>query len=216
MAASIAHEIRNPLGGIGGFATLLERDLEGDEPKQKIVRRIIQGINDLHKLTSDVLIYTRRMEANFVSANIKQVIQESLSYVKMEAGEAGIEVKYDYPKEDIEVEIDIDLFKRMMLNLLKNALQAMPDGGDLRVGLSWQMMQNKFNLSIKDTGLGIDSENLDKIFNPFFTTNSRGTGLGLAMVRRMIEVHGGNISVQSEPGTGTEFIIRLPILHQAE
>lgn len=92
----------------------------------------------------------------------------------------------------------------------------MPDGGELRIGLSWQMMQNKFNLSVSDTGSGIDSDNLDKIFNPFFTTNSKGTGLGLAMVRRMIEVHGGNISVKSKSGEGTEFIISLPILHHAQ
>ena len=216
MAASIAHEIRNPLGGIGGFATLLERDLEGDDSKQKIVQRIIKGINDLHTLTSEVLTYTRKMEADLVSANIKQVIQESLSYIKMKAGESGVDVEYKHPKEDIEVEIDIDLFKRMMLNFLKNALQAMPDGGNLTVDLSWQMMQNKFNLVIKDTGSGIDEENLEKIFNPFFTTNSRGTGLGLAMVRRMVEVHGGDVSVKSNSGEGSEFTVTLPILHQAE
>ncbi len=216
MAASIAHEIRNPLGGIGGFATLLERDLEGEPEKQKLAQRIIKGINELHKFTSDVLMYTRKMEPNISRVNVKRVIQDTLSLIKIEAGEKGVEVKYDHPKEDIEIEIDVDLLKRMLLNLFKNAISAMPDGGRLSVTLSWQMMRNKFEILIADTGVGIDSENLEKIFNPFFTTYSQGTGLGLAMVRRMIEVHNGNISVKSEEGKGTEFLISLPILQKQD
>ena len=214
MAASIAHEIRNPLGGIGGFATLLERDLEGDPAKQKLVSRIIKGINDLHKLTSDVLLYTRKMEPNFNQVDIKHVMLEIVSLVKMEAEDANINIIYNHPKEDILVEIDIDLLKRMLLNLCKNAMHAMPEGGNLSMLLSWQMLHNKCKLVISDSGVGIEKENLAKIFNPFFTTSSRGTGLGLAMVRRMVEVHGGSIEVKSELNKGTDFTISLPILQQ--
>jgi len=214
MAASIAHEIRNPLGGIGGFATLLERDLAGDEAKLKLLRRIIKGINELHKLTSDVLIYTRKMEPNIVSVNLKNALQEAISLIKMEAEEANVKIEYLYPKENIEVEIDIDLLKRMMLNLMKNAVHAMPQGGKLTIDLSWQLLHNRFKVTVKDDGLGIEKDNLDKIFNPFFTTSSKGTGLGLAMVRRMVEAHKGSISVKSEIGQGTEFNITLPILQK--
>ncbi|NQS97561.1 MAG: PAS domain S-box protein [candidate division Zixibacteria bacterium] len=212
MAANIAHEIRNPLGGIGGFATLLARDLEGDDVKQKLVRRIIEGINELHKLTSDVLMYTRKMESNFRMAEVKGVIQDTISLIDVEVDSLEITVEYKHPVEDIKVSIDVDLFKRMLLNLLKNSIQAMPDGGELKVDLSWQMLQNQMTLTVKDTGVGIENEVQDKVFNPFFTTNTKGTGLGLAMVRRVVELHGGRVGVFSEAGKGAEFIIKLPIL----
>lgn len=212
MAANIAHEIRNPLDGIGGFATLLERDLEGDDVKRKLARRIIEGINGLHKLTSDVLMYTRKMEPTFQMAKVKGVIQDTISLIDMEIENRGIKVEYKHPVEDIEVNIDVDLFKRMLLNLLMNSIQAMPDGGELEVNLSWRMLQNQMILIVKDTGIGIEKEVLDKIFNPFFTTNNKGTGLGLAMVRRMVELHGGRITFSSETGKGAEFVIKLPIL----
>lgn len=214
MAASIAHEIRNPLGGIGGFATLLERDLEGDEAKLKLARRIIKGINELHKLTSEVLIYTRKMEANFTAVDIKNAVQETISLIKMEAGEVKVEIEYVHPKEDIEVQVDIDLLKRMLLNLMQNAVHAMPQGGKLNLDLSWQLLHNRFTIRVKDSGVGIEKEHLEKIFNPFFTTSSRGTGLGLAMVRRIVEAHNGNITVKSAKGEGSEFTITLPILQK--
>ena len=213
MAANIAHEIRNPLGGIGGFATLLERDLQGDEFKQKLAHRILDGINDLHKLTSDVLMYTRRMEPSFQKSNVKMVIQEVLSLLEAETGNKKIKIEYKHPKEDIEVQVDVDLFKRMLLNLLKNAIQAMSQGGTISISLTWQMMQNQMTLTVMDSGKGIEEEVLDKIFNPFFTTYSKGTGLGLAMVRRMVEAHGGKISVNSKLSEGSKFTITLPILH---
>lgn len=215
MAASIAHEIRNPLGGIGGFAILLERDLEGDEAKQKLVRRIIKGINDLHKLTSEVLLYTRKMEPSITPVDVKTVLQETIALIKMESEEASVDIEFTCPQEDIQVEIDIDLLKRMLINLLKNAIQAMPSGGNIFIELSWQLLHNRFKIVVRDTGVGIEKEHLDKIFNPFFTTSSKGAGLGLAMVRRMVEIHNGAISVKSTPGDGAEFTIVLPILqHQ--
>ena len=213
MAANIAHEIRNPLGGIGGFATLLERDLEGEPKKQILVQRIIEGINDLNKITSDALVYTRKMEPDFRSVNIKSTVQDAISLVALEAEEGGVEIDYHHPKEDIEATIDANLIKRMILNLMKNAVMAMPAGGTLTVNLSWKLLHNQFTLSVKDMGVGIDEANLGKIFNPFFTTNTRGgTGLGLAIVRKVVEVHNGKIRVNSEVGVGTEFIVNLPIL----
>jgi signal transduction histidine kinase len=136
MAANIAHEIRNPLGGIGGFATLLERDLEGDSEKQKMLKRIIEGINELNKITSDVLMYTRQMEPRYQNLDIKNLLLDTILLIKMEAEDKNIRVDYHYPKENIEVSADVDLIKRMALNLMKNALQAMPKGGELKVDLS--------------------------------------------------------------------------------
>jgi PAS domain S-box-containing protein len=213
MAADIAHEIRNPLGGIGGFATLLDRDLEGDPDKQKLVRRIIEGIDGLNKITSDALLYSKKMEPDFRPVNIKQIVQDALGLVAPEADNGGIKIEFLHPYEDIEVSLDPDLFKRMLINLLKNAFKAMPDGGILSINLAWKLLHNQLSLKIKDTGVGIEKDNLPKIFNPFFTTDSKGTGLGLAIVRRIAEVHNGTVKVESEIGKGSEFTINIPILH---
>ena len=212
MAANIAHEIRNPLGGIGGFATLLERDLEGDPAKQKLVKRIIEGITSLHKITSDVLMYTRKMEPDFKPVNIKELIQETISLVKMDSDNESIEIEYIFPTENIESEIDCDLVKQMTLNLMKNAVNSMRDGGKLTINLSWKMMHNQVMIEVADTGIGIGEEDREKIFNPFFTTDPGGTGLGLAIVRRVVELHGGSIAVDSQLGAGTRFTVNFPIL----
>ncbi len=212
MAASIAHEIRNPLGGIGGFATLLERDLEGDPVKQKLVRRIIEGINSLHKITTDVLMYTRKIEPSFEPVNIKEVVQEAVTLVRMELEESEIEIEYNHPAENIDTEIDRELVMRLLLNLLKNAANSMGDRGKLTVNLSWKLMHNKCVLEVIDTGAGIGQDDRSKIFNPFFTTDPSGTGLGLPIVRRVVELHNGRVEVDSEVGQGTKFTIDLPIL----
>ena len=212
MAANIAHEIRNPLGGIGGFATLLERDLADDPQKQKLVRRIIEGINGLNKITSDVLLYTRKMEPDRKPVNVKNILSEAISLVSLEAEKTGVKIEYRYPKENIEASLDPDLLKRMTLNLLKNSLRAMPGGGLLAIDLSWKLLHNLLTIKIADSGVGIPPDDLNKIFNPFYTTDSKGTGLGLAIVRRIVEVHHGNIKVDSQPQKGSEFIVNLPIV----
>lgn len=214
MAANIAHEMRNPLGGIGGFATLLERDLKDDPQKQKLVRRIIEGINGLNKITTDVLMYTRKREPEFSNQNIKNIIQETIVLIDIEAQESNIKIEYKYPKEDVVAEIDPDLIKRMILNLLKNALHAMTEGGELGIDLSWKMLQNMMTVKIKDSGIGISEAERGRIFNPFYTTDSKGTGLGLAIVKRVVDVHRGVLKLNSETGKGTEFVIQLPLIQQ--
>ncbi len=214
MAANIAHEMRNPLGGIGGFATLLERDLKDDPQKQKLVRRIIEGINGLNKITTDVLMYTRKREPEFSNQNIKNIIQETIVLIDIEAQESNIKIEYKYTKEDVVAEIDPDLIKRMILNLLKNALHAMPEGGELGIDLSWKMLQNMMTVKIKDSGIGISEAERGRIFNPFYTTDSKGTGLGLAIVKRVVDVHRGVLKLNSETGKGTEFVIQLPLIQQ--
>ncbi|MBL7190785.1 PAS domain S-box protein [bacterium] len=212
MAANIAHEIRNPLGGIGGFATLLERDLEDDPEKQKLVKRILEGINSLNKITSDVLMYTRKIEPEIRPVNIKDLIEETLSLVRIEAENKNIQFSFKHPKESIDVEQDRNLFKQMLLNLLKNSINASKKDSSIVIVLKWKLLDNLMELSVKDNGCGIEPDVVDKIFNPFFTTSSKGTGLGLAIVRQVVEVHKGSITVDSVPGKGAEFKITLPIL----
>ena len=212
MAANIAHEMRNPLGGIGGFATLLERDLKDDPAKQKLVRRIIEGINGLNKITTDVLMYTRKLEPDFSHQNIKSLIHETIALIDIEAAQSEVNVSFVHPKEDVDAVIDPDLIKRMILNLLKNAVHAMPEGGELNIEVSWKMMQNIMNIRIKDTGAGIPEAEKGRIFNPFYTTDSKGTGLGLAIVKRVVDVHKGTLKLNSNPGEGTEFIIQIPLI----
>ena len=193
---------------------MLERDLEDDAEKKKLVRKIIEGINSLHKITSDVLMYTRNMEVKYEKVNVKNVVLDAFSLVSLEAEEAGIECKIDFPKEDIEAQVDSELFRQMLLNLLKNAVNSMQKGGKLSINLSWELMHNRLKLIVEDSGSGIKQDDIDKIFNPFFTTNASGSGLGLAIVGKILDLHNGKIDVESVEGKGTKFTLRLPIIMQ--
>jgi len=211
MAATVAHEIRNPLGGIGGFARLLERDIEVGDPRRVLVGRVIEGVGSLNRIVSNLLVYTRPMETRYRIVAVPEWLQEMADWSRLEA--PALEV------EELEVEVvvepgaesgrfDPERLQQVMLNLLRNALQAMEGRGHLR--LSARRATGLLILGVEDNGKGIPPEMLSDVFNPFFTTKENGTGLGLAIVRKIVELHGGNLFVTSEPGRGTRFDIHLP------
>lgn len=211
MAATVAHEIRNPLGGIGGFARLLERDIDVSDPRRALVGRIVEGVGALNRIVSNLLVYTRPMETRHRIVDVAEWLEDMAGWARLEAPSLEI--------DDLEVEVDVDpeagsgrfdpeKLQQVMLNLLRNALQAMPGRGRLR--LSARRATGLLILGVEDDGKGIPPEMLSDVFNPFFTTKENGTGLGLAIVRKIVELHGGNLFVTSEPGRGTRFDIHLP------
>jgi PAS domain S-box-containing protein len=210
MAATVAHEIRNPLAGIGGFAGLLERDLDVDDPRRALVRKIVQGVSSLNKIVSNLLVYTRPMEVNLHRVEFTQWMDEILRYAEVEIAkdDKPIQIVRDWAFDKLVIRLDPEKFQQVFLNLIFNAIQAMPGKGVLTVHAHVDE-EGWLRIAIRDTGMGIPKANLDKIFNPFFTTKEQGTGLGLAIVQRIVNLHGGTIEVRSEQGAGTEFEVRL-------
>lgn len=210
MAATVAHEIRNPLAGIGGFAGLLERDLEGDDPRRALVKKIVQGVSSLNKIVSNLLVYTRPMELQMQRVDFIQWMEDILRYAELEIEKDHKEIliERDYRFEKIEARIDPEKFQQVFLNLIFNAIQSIEGKG--RIILRIDLDASDFlRVAIIDDGRGIQPEIISKIFNPFFTTKEQGTGLGLAIVQRIVALHGGTISVTSVPTEATHFEIRL-------
>jgi len=210
LAAHLAHEIRNPLGGIKGFATLLEQELKERSDLQQMATYIVQGSNDLNQFVSHVLEYARPFKLHIEPVDLIQLIQEIKQLMLVDSNwNDKIEFTIQSSVLDLIVPLDPQFFKSALLNIFVNAVQAMPNGGFLTVLIepeySWA------TLSIKDTGIGILPENLPNIFSPFFTTKEAGNGLGLAEVHKIIQAHQGLIEVQSENGKGTQFTLKIPL-----
>jgi len=211
MAATVAHEIRNPLGAIGGFAGLLERDLASDDPRRSLVGKIVQGVSSLNKIVSNLLVFSRPMELQLRRIDLREWLEELLRYGELEAEQTQKSIRFEleFPFPSLEVNLDPEKFQQVLLNLIFNSMQAMESEGVINISVAREK-PNMLIVQVRDTGKGIPEKDLVKIFNPFYTTREQGTGLGLAIVRRIVELHGGTISVQSQLGHSTEFVLKLP------
>ncbi|MDF2576985.1 MAG: putative two-component sensor histidine kinase [Chlamydiales bacterium] len=210
MAAALAHEIRNPLGGIEGFASLLYRDLTDRPELQQMGKYIIDGTRTLNHLVSQVLHYARPIQLNRLHVNLVVLISDLIALLKADVTvPTGINFSICAMQRQVYALVDVELLKSAILNLLFNAVQAIDTGvGSVTVEIK-QDQQHTYILT-KDTGLGIPQENLEKIFSPFFTTKVQGNGFGLAEVHKIIQMHEGTIEVSSRLNEGTTFTITLP------
>ena len=213
MAATVAHEIRNPLGGIAGYAGMLERDLKADDPNRRLVGRITEGVGRLNRIVSSLLTYTRPLRLNTHPVNLVDVVEETLAFyaIDIERQRDDIQIHRDFPAKPLICDLDPEQLQQVILNLLQNATQAMAQGGKLTV----KVYENdkKATFCIGDTGQGMNEEVLGKLFTPFFTTKEDGTGLGLVTSKKIIDAHVGEINVESEPNTGTQFFVTVPKKH---
>ena len=213
MAANVAHEIRNPLGGIGGFAALLERELDVDDPRRNLVRKIIEGVSGLNRIAANLLYYTRPMQPKMLKQDIVYVIDEVLALMEVELEQDGknIAIERNFPADCQEIKLDSEMFHQVLLNLFKNAVESMDDNGKMKVGVRMESDSRNLVVSVEDNGVGMSESVQKKLFNPFFTTKAKGTGLGLAIMKKIIDMHKGRITVISEEGKGSLFEIRMPV-----
>ena len=209
MAASVTHEIKNPLGGIRGYASLLYRDLENSKHLQEMASHIIEGTKSLERLVNNVLHFSRPVKATLVSSNISSVIQEIINFIKVDPSfPKEILLECHIPKETFLVSLDRELFKSAILNLIINATQSIENFGKITISL----IKNNSScmIGISDTGKGIEQQDIENIFSPFFTTKKHGNGLGLSETFKIIQAHSGTIDVRSRIDLGTTFTIILP------
>lgn len=210
MAAQVAHEIRNPLGGIKGFASLLKRDLADHPSMQKMAASIVEGTDSLDHLVDRILHYSRPVHLHLEKTDLVALIHELKVFfmADVHATLSHVSVDIRVPFDQLILSLDPVLFKSALLNLWVNAAQAMPNGGVISVAV--KKHPGCMILSISDTGFGISEENLSKLYSPFFTTKPNGNGLGLIEVQKVIQAHGGVIDVESTVNVGTTFTIKLP------
>lgn len=212
MAAMVAHEIRNPLGGIKGFASLLRRDLKDNPHLVEMANNIISGTDILNNLVTNVLNYSRPLTPNFSLVDLDTLIEGIKKHFEVDIANSEKKIKIIIKKDvnDTFVLIDPNLMKLVILNLLFNARDAIDESGEILIELG-KTNKNAF-IKISDNGCGISENDLEKIFTPFFTTKAQGNGFGLSEVHKVIQAHNGRIEVESKIKQGTTFTIELPLV----
>lgn len=205
MAATVAHEIRNPLGGIRGFAAFLAQDIADDDPRKRLVLKILDGTRSLDRVVNELLEYTRPIEIQMRPVSCREVVDAALGYFDLEGRSIGLITAVPV---ELRILADQEKICQVLLNLLINAAQSIDDAGEIALractDAGWVAIQ------VSDTGCGMTEEACAKVFSPFYTTKEKGTGLGLAVSLKIVEGHGGRIDVASTPGGGTTFTVRLP------
>lgn len=210
MIAGVAHEIRNPLGIISSTAELLRQRLAKYEPQDRLAQIIVEESNRLNQTVNEFLDFARPREPNLRPCNPEDILERNLELLQPEIDKYHIAVDRQYSLDGYPVTADPDLLYRAFLNILINAIQALPEGGKITVSTRLGPDNHGALIQVQDTGEGIEEETLKKIFNPFFTTKDMGSGLGLSIVKSIIESHRGTINIDSTPGQGTTVSIMLP------
>jgi signal transduction histidine kinase len=220
MSTAIAHEIKNPLTSIGGFARRLDRTLPEESQEKKYSQTIFKEVSRLEKILNDLLNYTRDESLAFKELDLRDVLEESLSMAAEEIRSGRIQLVKEYGEEIPKVMGDSHQLKQTFFNLIHNACQAMAESTRIenekgilyvRVHPFSKNGSLYMRVEVEDTGKGIDPENLHNIFNPFYSTKESSLGLGLPIVHKIVTSHRGQIEVDNHPGKGVNFIITLPI-----
>ena len=217
LASGIAHEIRNPLAGIKTTAQALGEEMSKDDPKREYLNRITKEIDRLNEILKTFFSFAKPQALLLAPCHIKEIINAIIPFLIREIADKGIRFSETYQPHLPKVKVDKIQMHQAFLNLFLNAIQAMPDGGELKVEAqqatipsSEGTLQKCVRIVVSDSGKGIPPQILPKIFDPFFTTKPKGIGLGLSITYQIINKHEGTIEVDSRWGVGTSFIITLP------
>jgi PAS domain S-box-containing protein len=206
MAATVAHEIRNPLGGVRGFANLLQQDIDPSDDRARLVEKIIEGTKNLDRVVNELLEYTRPVELRQERVLCADMVDSAIGYASIDTSRIATKNRVD-PK--LSITVDQHRMRQVLLNILLNAKQSIEGEGTIVIHAE---VHNSFlDLSVKDSGCGIPQERIEHLFSPFFTTKEKGTGLGLAVASKIVEGHGGSLEVTSTEGEGSIFHVRLPL-----
>ncbi|MEM2123231.1 MAG: ATP-binding protein [Candidatus Bathyarchaeia archaeon] len=206
LAAQVGHDLRNPLTSIGNAAYYLKMKMrDGDEKIKRMIEIILEEVGYADGILRDLLDFSKPLKPQPIPANIVDVLETALASM---VRPKKIEVEKIY-RPVPEIPLDPDMLKRAFSNIIQNAYEAMPRGGILTVEV--EAVQDMVKVSFQDTGYGIPEENIKKIFQPLFTTKAKGLGLGLSTAKRIIDAHNGEIMIESKPGEGSKFTIKIPL-----
>jgi two-component system sensor histidine kinase PilS (NtrC family) len=209
MAASIAHEIRNPLASIAGSVKLLRSISQLDDDQAKLITIVSRESERLNKLVSDFLQYSREQRFEFQRVDVITLLEETLLMVEHHPlFSPKIHIERKFPRRAVTMMADADKLRQVFWNICDNSLKAMPNGGTLTAQA--EEMGKRVRVVLADTGTGFSARQLEKVFEPFQSSFNAGTGLGLAMVYQIIRGHQGTVQLHSQPGSGAQFVIDLP------
>jgi len=209
LSAGVAHEIRNPLNSIKGFIQYFQKKLALEPEDYRYTDLMLTEVDRLNRVISKLLAYSKPREPRLTIRSAEEIVDHCVRVVEREARESGVEIIVEPSDPELPlVMVDSDQMTQVFLNILINAIEATPSGEKVSIALVGTH-NGRLQVVTSDNGKGIPRENIDKLFDPFFSTKKKGTGLGLAIVKSIIEGHGGDIDVESEPGKGTKFIVTL-------
>lgn len=213
MASALAHEIRNPLAGISGAVQVLRRNVEPDDPRHSVLSEIVEQIDRLAKAVSNILSYTRPHPLKLEMVMLNEVLSEAMAAFETQLRESNITVVREIQPGLSTVLVDPRQMQQVFMNLILNARKAMPNGGELRLGIyaGRKGERDVQIVEVGDTSPGLSPDRLEAIFKPFYTKKGGDTGLGLSAAQEIVSRHGGEITAHSEPDKGTVFVVTLPV-----
>ena len=216
LAAGVAHEIRNPLAGIAGAIEIITKDFPKDHPDREVMEDLRQEVRRIEKVLNDLLAYAKPKPPQFGRADLKDVLARTLHLARQQTGLKNVDFSVQVPPDLPPFRMDSEQLHQVLLNLVLNGVQAIDGAGKITLAAKVNTAggpghADLVEISVSDTGAGIAPESLERIFRPFYTTKRGGTGLGLSLCRRIIRQHGGTLSVESQLGKGSRFILRLPM-----
>lgn len=208
LAASIAHEVRNPLAGIQGALEVLRKGMAADPSRREVMDEVMAQVVRLETLVRDLLTFAQPRPLSRQTVNLNDLVDRVVRFLQESLDRSGIRVRRDSQTPLPGISADPQQLEQVFLNLIENAVQAMEAGGTLSVDT--RESGDSLQVAFTDTGKGIPAGDLQRIFHPFFTTKHRGSGLGLSIVQKIVEAHDGSVRVESEPGRGTRVTVLLP------
>jgi PAS domain S-box-containing protein len=206
LAATVAHEIKNPLAGISGAIQVFADGMAAKDPRREVIGEILDQIRRLDNTVRDLLTFARPAAPSLHELAVEDSLRRAWTLLSQQPGAERIRFSIE-GADGLRAPLDPHLMHQVWLNLFQNAVEAMPKGGELLVRVS---RDGNLRVEVRDAGTGIETSNLPKVFRPFYSTKTRGTGLGLAITQKIVEAHGGRIWVESEPKKGTSFFVEIP------
>ncbi|MGH9788027.1 MAG: sensor histidine kinase, partial [Candidatus Acidiferrales bacterium] len=212
LAAGVAHEVNTPLAVISNYAQMLSKQLSSDDPRASLIEKIVKQTFRASEIISGLLNFSRTGPAELGEVQLNRIVSDSLALLEPQFRSTQIAVETALDDNLPPVYGDAGKLQQVLVNLLSNARDAMPQGG--RLAVRTRADNSRVRVEVADTGIGIPAENLAKIYDPFFTTKTtgRGTGLGLAITYGIVQEHHGSIQVRSQPGQGTTFALEFPVM----